>query len=125
MAQQYDRFFVADEELLRIANIGAEEEDNVRAGKKRKREASVQEMPKRAHKSVIGILTTGHTWQVFRFSVESEDLSDMTEKPLVQCIGVFCVPVLQGRRTDGASQMTALDVARVMAVLVLAAQHEL
>lgn len=97
---------------------------------KRKRSALPQQAM-RVHKRIIGILTTGHTWQVYRFSVVDRALEDLEAKPLMELIGRFSMPVLADRSNEGGSgvtstrSLTTLDVARVMAVLVLAAQGEL
>jgi hypothetical protein len=131
-AQSYDKSFVDDNSLMLIAEKVAartpQEADALTRKTKRKHEV-VREEPVRQHKKVISVLTTAHTWQVFRFTLATTEMHDVNAKQRVAMLGTFRMPVLRNTRQEGtASGVTGPmvvdrdSVERVMAMLVLAVQ---
>jgi hypothetical protein len=130
LAQIHDKVYVSTDDVLLIANhcIAFEAEEGPEPVL-RKRKVEVQETAERKFRQLTGILTTGHTWQVFQFTFNEEEMQDPAARMKVEYAGSFSVPILQyagpaaqGRTGSGAEaglRVKGEDVAKLMAMLVV------
>jgi hypothetical protein len=133
LAQIHDRVYVIADDIIYIANNCTALTTEHSVGKNKpaakKRKVDFNETAERKIKELTGILTTGHTWQVFKFAFDEDEMHDPAARMRIEYAGSICLPVLpyarpsaQGQTGSGAEAVIRVkeeDVAKVMAALVM------
>lgn len=126
LAQIYDKVYVAEEDIVRIANH--KEETAVTAQNTKKRPATgsnIDEPPPRKFQKLTGVLTTGHTWKIFKFQFDANQMSDTEAKLHIEYAGHFALPVLGDEVGSGLNKPGNVDkklVQSIMAALFTSAR---
>lgn len=126
LAQIFDKVFVSEESIVSIANHIEEtlNSDIAESGTKKRpiSDCDIHEPPVRKFQKLTGVLTTGHTWKIFKFQFKENERAVVDAKLQIEYAGHFTLPVLQygGEGIDSSSK-TPDGVDRKLVELLMAA----
>jgi hypothetical protein len=123
LAQIFDKVYVSEESIVCIANHKEVTLASESGTKKRPiSDGDFQETPVRKFQKLTGVLTTGHTWKIFKFQFKEDEMATVDAKLQIEYAGHFTLPVLQYGGEDIGSCIKKPDsVDRNLVELLMAA----